>query len=689
MNIFDYARNEAIRQGVDPNVIMRLIQAESGGKQGSISPKGAVGVMQLMPGTAKGLGVNPNNAAENIQGGIRYLKQLLGQYGGDMPTALAAYNAGPGNVKKYGGIPPFSQTQKYISTVMGTPNTQQGRRTAADEIFGFNPGDVQGTATPSSQSQAAKGRRTAADEIFSFNPDYTAEATAQPQSSLAHPQQKPWMIESFLRPTKEALMGLDQNILHGVQSLAGLLPQKTNASLQQYIPIDKATAGFDKVVKNDVDSWNQRNTGGFGSTAAQVAGSAIPWAYGAMMAPEGLLGSAITGAGLGLMNPVTDTSGYAGTKVGQGIPGGVGGAVGYGASAVIGKVITPMNSVIRPQLQNGIDAAKRLGVQLTAGQKTGSLGLQQVEAALSRMPGATGRMNQILSNNKSALNTVAARSIGQPGDAVTEDVLLSAKNDIQKEFERIFPPGSQVSIGPAFTQKMQDIISENNALGPFANKMINDQAQNGLDLAAQGAISGPAYQTLRGRLGKSANAMLRNESQNPEVGIALNQIKYALDDAAKASLNPGDQAAYDAASSMWGNFKTLTRGNAITGGDVSPAQVGISLRQANRVGAKTGTIDTPLADMGRYYDVFKPQVPNSGTPERSWILGALTTPGVHAAAVLGSNALQGILGSIPFESYMTNGLLSPAVKQGIGAAGGLLGYDYMGSLLGPNEGISK
>ena len=179
MNIFDYARNEAIRQGVDPNVIMRLIQAESGGKQGSISPKGAVGVMQLMPGTAKGLGVNPNNAAENIQGGIRYLKQLLGQYGGDMPTALAAYNAGPGNVKKYGGIPPFSQTQKYISTVMGTPNTQQGRRTAADEIFGFNPGDVQGTATPSSQSQAAKGRRTAADEIFSFNPDYTAEATGR------------------------------------------------------------------------------------------------------------------------------------------------------------------------------------------------------------------------------------------------------------------------------------------------------------------------------------------------------------------------------------------------------------------------------------------------------------------------------------------------------------------------------
>lgn len=105
--------------GVDKSLVKAVIHAESGYNPNAVSPKGAAGLMQLMPGTAHGLKVVDSfNPSENIRGGVRYLRFLLDTFKGDVTLALAAYNAGLSRVAKYGGVPPYNETRNYVSKVL-------------------------------------------------------------------------------------------------------------------------------------------------------------------------------------------------------------------------------------------------------------------------------------------------------------------------------------------------------------------------------------------------------------------------------------------------------------------------------------------------------------------------------------------------------------------------------------------
>jgi hypothetical protein len=113
----------AMDEGVDPELLLRMMYQESRGRANAVSPKGARGLMQLMPGTAEMLGVDPDDPLQNVRGGARYLRMMLDEFG-TVPLALAAYNAGPGNVRKYDGVPPFEETRNYVAIITGAAPDQ-------------------------------------------------------------------------------------------------------------------------------------------------------------------------------------------------------------------------------------------------------------------------------------------------------------------------------------------------------------------------------------------------------------------------------------------------------------------------------------------------------------------------------------------------------------------------------------
>jgi hypothetical protein len=156
---------------LDPDLVNSVIKAESGFNVRAVSPKGAEGLMQLMPGTASDLGVrNVFDAQANVEGGAKYLRELLERYDFDLVKALAAYNAGPQRVEQFGGVPPFYETRAYVARVVKDFNkkkvaqktgTGSGRQTTSSKTAGVsrsaeNPPKA-GSSTRSRRSAAANG----------------------------------------------------------------------------------------------------------------------------------------------------------------------------------------------------------------------------------------------------------------------------------------------------------------------------------------------------------------------------------------------------------------------------------------------------------------------------------------------------------------------------------------------------
>ena len=134
MNLNEVVNSASGRYRLDPDLVNSVIKAESGFNVRAVSPKGAQGLMQLMPGTASQLGVpNAFDPQANVEGGTRYLRELLERYNFDLIKALAAYNAGPRRVEQYGGVPPYYETRAYVARIVRDFNKKKIAQKSATE----------------------------------------------------------------------------------------------------------------------------------------------------------------------------------------------------------------------------------------------------------------------------------------------------------------------------------------------------------------------------------------------------------------------------------------------------------------------------------------------------------------------------------------------------------------------------
>jgi soluble lytic murein transglycosylase-like protein len=170
--------NEASgRYQLDPDLVNSVIRAESGFKVHAISPKGAQGLMQLMPQTANKLGVpNAFDPAANVDGGTRYLRELLEKYNYDLIKALAAYNAGPQRVEQYGGVPPYRETRHYVASIVRDFNRKKLAQQKAANTAAPKPQ----TQKPTQPRKQAKSATTPKPAPAPFNTQTTAKKMTPP-----------------------------------------------------------------------------------------------------------------------------------------------------------------------------------------------------------------------------------------------------------------------------------------------------------------------------------------------------------------------------------------------------------------------------------------------------------------------------------------------------------------------------
>lgn len=340
-----------------------------------------------------------------------------------------------------------------------------------------------------------------------------------------------------------------------------------------------------------------------------------------------------------------------------------GGLLGKGVERVAGKVMKPVEKVQSESLDEAIEAARRIGVQLTPGQMTGNKALQLVEARLAKTPGSSGAMQQFGQANDRAINRAAARAMGETADEISPEVFSRASQRIGGEFDRL-TSGKTVVLGQDFAESLQLLKAQQAHLGQFADPQVNTLIERGLDLAARGDVDGKVYQSVRSSLGKKANDAFK--SGNSELGQALKTMRGAMDDAATSGMTGAEKQAWEAARKQWAALRTLEKGNVVEAGKVAPGRLKEALRVARPKDYKEGRLDGDLADIAKFAEQFKP-LPDSGTSQNLLVQGILTgiNPAAGAAAVGVPFAAQKAMFSGAGKNYLSNGRELSALERAL------------------------
>jgi hypothetical protein len=610
----------ALKYGLDPSLLARVARQESGGNPSARSPAGAIGVMQLMPGTARDLGVDPTDPAQNIDGGARYLKQQMDAFGSP-ELALAAYNAGPGAVRKHGGIPPYRETRNYVSSIVGGAGSE--RMVGSDG--GFDGADIFGgssASTPMSQPGGFDG-----SDIF------TAPAAPAPKVDVGGMDNGGGLAKAAdvraLAPRKDQGLGFVSGLMKPLDNTAMAFSTAAD-HIGGLVGNPHAGQDFDRMFggKTATELADQRAAyvqdqrakgvapGGLGTFAGNMVGT-IP----AMIASKNpVVQGALSGAML------TDNRDVPGVLKDAGL-GAVTGAAGHVLMGAAGKALKGGSKEVRKLLQEG--------VQLTPGQVLGGVA-QRVEDKLTSVPWvgdviAGKRAATIPQFNRAAANDVLS-SVGKRVPDNVEaghDAVKFAGDTLSAGYNKLLTPLT-VRLDKGFANHMASLAPDIASLAPA------DQAQVQAILKEQvarrlgaGPVTGQALKDVESYLTRTISKFYKNPDK-AEIADVLSDVQHGFREMI-ARQNP--QAAKDLAAHnlAWAKLMRLQSAAAsAVDGVASPNQLKQSVvRGAGQRFASRG--EGLMQDLANAAAKVLPQrVGDSGTAGRAL---QMTIPGAVAAGV--------------------------------------------------------
>lgn len=426
-----------------------------------------------------------------------------------------------------------------------------------------------------------------------------------------------------------------------------------------------------------------------GGVVGNIVGNAAPaMALSLNPAVATVKGAAALGAGAGLLAPTTK-----GENVAENVVTGAGfGAAGQGLANTIGRIVRPVRSTLDDSVAPLAAKASKLGINLNAAQRTGSKALRYLDSALDAMPFTGDKQAVLKGAQRKAWQKALLGQLGETSEEATPAVLNAARKRIGGEFEEI-AGRNVVQLADDFIDTLANAESKLTEFSPKSARTAIDKALNLAVRAEQsgGVIDGASYQTVRSSIQKAVDKAF--SGGNTDLARTLQSIRTGLDDAAEASINPGDAAAWMKARSQWKLLKRIEKAVDPTSGDISPKKLFNEMARKDVMNVKYGRgnqTTTDLAKIGREF--IAENLPDSGTAQRQMWQNLLTGGGgamgagalmgmIPPAALLGATAsaatplaAQRMLWSPGGARYLTQGLapnLSPLAGQlGHAAAGG-------------------
>lgn len=637
-----------------------LINQESGGKQGVVSPKGATGIAQVMPATGPeaaalaGLPWDPvafkEDAVYNAKLGRAYFRKQMVDNGNDPAKALAAYNAGPGALRKVGGdlskLP--EETQNYVPSIMNKadqgmqPDLDSPEAVAQAQEALMSPKDRARKAYEAVLANGGSPEEAKAAIVQLVAPKATpvAQGAAQqapmPQPGAAAPQQEEPTFAQGLQsdiekiyPTDPVTAGMGSSLAGTIQGVRKLYNQATGdtAKVKELEGDEQRSRDFWQSVDPQGSGFSK---GDFGRIAGDVTqGGAL-----GKVLKGGILGNAASGGVQGLVQPTTEQDS-------QALNAGLGAAVG-GVVGAAGKGITSLLGRADPTRSSSASALRSAGVEVPAGQEYNS----PVGAALRRMSGESGSGPV----PERSLTSALAKSLGMEGDDITNS---SLESNLRRSGKAIGDLSAGKSATPTkeFAKDIIDIGGKYHMSGPVkSGDSVISMADHLLDIAKSGKpMTGEQYQALR--TGLSADSITGSAAEKQ----AMSGMKRALDKMFN-SQNPSPERA--GLNAEYRLSQILRKGSGV------PAEGMTAKQMRNRIegAANKGEVNASVRDLLSETNKLLPGVRVGGDAAAGAgddvVIRGLDRPGLTAGLMALTRGVSG-----PASKFYDKGLIQKVVND--------------------------